>query len=235
MTRLILSIDGTVLREFSLAKERTSIGRRPHSDIHIDNLAISGEHAAIVSMLGDDFLQDLDSTNGTFVNGQKIKKHLLVDGDVIGLGKYRLKYFSEATTLTRRTDIQDALRREAASKRAASVAAKEAGGDDQAGGRVVETLDSVEAPPLPLAELEVLSGSNAGQRLRLTKARSVIGKPAVQAAAIDRRPGGYFLLHLEGGSAPLLNGRMLHDHGEALADQDLIELAGVRMAFRLNG
>jgi len=232
MTRLILSIDGTVLREFSLDKESTSIGRRPSSDIHIDNLAISGKHAVIVSILGDDFLQDLDSTNGTFVNGQTIKKHLLVDGDVIGLGKYRLKYFSEATTMTRRTDLQDGLRREAALRPAAPVVDEEAGGVLLPQGQGVV---SAEAPALPLAELEVLSGSNAGQRLQLTKARSVIGKPAVQAAAIDRRPNGYFLFHLEGGSTPLLNGRMLHDHGEALADQDVIELSGVTMVFRLKG
>jgi len=232
MTRLILSIDGTVLKEFSLVKDRTSIGRRPHSDIHIDNLAISGEHAVIVSILGDDFLQDLDSTNGTFVNGQTIKKHLLVDGDVIGLGKYRLKYFSEATTMSRRTDLHDALRREAARRPASPADADKLGAMQRLPG---QDLVGAEAPPLPLAELEVLSGRNTGRRLQLTKARSVIGKPGMQAAAIDRRPNGYFLHHLEGGTSPLLNGRILHDHGESLADQDVIELAGVRMAFRLKG
>ena len=99
MAKLILSLDGTVLREITLVKERTSIGRRPHNDIQIDNLAISGEHALLLSDLDDVFLQDLDSTNGTTVNGQPVIKQLLADGDVIGLGKYRLKYFAETPRL----------------------------------------------------------------------------------------------------------------------------------------
>ena len=230
MTKLILSLDGSVLREFSLDKESTSIGRRAQCDIHIDNLAISGEHAVIVHKLGDAILQDLDSTNGTFVNGQQIKKHLLVDGDVIGLGKYRLKYFSEATTLTRRADVQDSLRRELAGQSPAPLVGKRSGeialpeGQDVVG---------AEAPPLPLAELEVLDGANAGARLQLTKARSVIGKPAAEAAAIDRRPSGYFLVYLAGDRQPLLNGKALQEHERALADRDEIELAGVRMTFRI--
>lgn len=227
MARLILSLDGTVLKEFSLDRERTSIGRRPHSDIHIDNLAISGEHALITCSLGDAILQDLDSTNGTFVNGQTIKKHLLVDGDVIGLGKYRLKYFSEATTLTRRADVQDSLRRGIAGKPSAPGAGS--GGAIAPQGQDVVT---VLAPHLPLAELEILNGGNAGQRLQLTKTRSVIGKPAVQAAAIDRRPGGYVLVHLAGGARPRLNDETVDDPERALADRDVIELAGVRMLFR---
>ena len=230
MARLILSLDGSVLREFSLGRERTSIGRRPLSDIHIDNLAISGEHAVITNNLGDAILQDLDSTNGTFVNGQVIKKHLLVDGDVIGLGKYRLKYFSEATTLTRRADVQDSLRRELGEAPARPVARARSGEALVPEGQDVVT---VEAPPLPLAELEILSGSNAGQRLQLTKTRSVIGKPAVQAVAIDRRPRGYFLVCLAGQSPPSLNGAVLEDGERALAHRDEIELAGVRMAFHV--
>ena len=230
MTRLILSLDGSVLKEFSLVKERTSIGRRPHSDIHIDNLAISGEHAVIISTLGDDFLQDLDSTNGTFVNGQAIKKHLLVDGDVIGLGKYRLKYFSETTTLTRRSDVQEALRREADSRVEVRLAAPDAGVARRPAGEAVHTGSGSEPP---LAQLELLNGSNTGQILQLTKARSVIGKPAVLAVAIDRRPGGYFLCHLGGEGSVLLNGQTLEAPETALADQDVIELAGVRMAFQI--
>jgi pSer/pThr/pTyr-binding forkhead associated (FHA) protein len=96
MARLILSMDGLVLKEIPLAKERTTIGRKPHNDIQIDNLAVSGEHAVIVTILNDSFLEDLGSTNGTLVNGQAIKKHFLQNNDVIELGKYRLKYLAEA-------------------------------------------------------------------------------------------------------------------------------------------
>src|SRR3970040_625782 len=96
MAKLILSMDGLVLKEITLTQERTTIGRKPHNDIQIDNLAVSGEHAVIVTILADSFLEDLGSTNGTFVNGRTVKKHLLQNNDVIEIGKYKLKYMSEA-------------------------------------------------------------------------------------------------------------------------------------------
>ena len=96
MAKLILSMDGLVLKEIPLAKERTTIGRKPHNDIQIDNLAVSGEHAVIVTILNDCFLEDLGSTNGTLVNGNPVKKHFLQNNDVVELGKYRLKFIGEA-------------------------------------------------------------------------------------------------------------------------------------------
>src|SRR5579859_7826868 len=96
MAKLILSMDGLVLKEIPLAKERTTIGRKPHNDIQIDNLAVSGEHAVIVTILSDSFLEDLGSTNGTVVNGNPVKKHFLQNNDVIELGKYKLKFVAEA-------------------------------------------------------------------------------------------------------------------------------------------
>src|SRR5215212_3127828 len=96
MAKLILSMDGLVLKEIPLTKERTTLGRKPHNDIQIDNLAVSGEHAVIVSILNDSFLEDLGSTNGTLVNGNSVKKHFLQNNDVIELGKYKLKFIAEA-------------------------------------------------------------------------------------------------------------------------------------------
>src|SRR5258707_5684022 len=95
MAKLILSMDGLVVKEIAVTKERTTIGRKPHNDIQIDNLAVSGEHAVIVTILQDSFLEDLGSTNGTVVNGQPIKKHFLQNSDIIELGKYKLKYVNE--------------------------------------------------------------------------------------------------------------------------------------------
>jgi len=95
MAKLILSMDGLVLKEIPLTKERTTIGRKPHNDIQIDNLAVSGEHAVIVTILNDSFLEDLGSTNGTLVNGNTVKKHFLQNSDVVELGKYKLKYIAE--------------------------------------------------------------------------------------------------------------------------------------------
>lgn len=92
--KLILSMDGAVLQEYVLGKERMTIGRKPHNDIVIDNLAVSGEHAAIVTILNDSFLEDLDSTNGVMVNGASVKKHFLQDNDLIEIGKYKLRYLN---------------------------------------------------------------------------------------------------------------------------------------------
>ena len=96
MAKLILSMDGLVLKEIPLSKERTTIGRKAHNDIQIDNLAVSGEHAVIVTILNDSFMEDLGSTNGTLVNGNPVKKHFLQNNDVIELGKYKLKFILEA-------------------------------------------------------------------------------------------------------------------------------------------
>lgn len=96
MAKIILSVDGTVLKEISLNKERTTLGRKPHNDIQVDNLAVSGEHAAIITILNDSFIEDLNSTNGTLVNGKPIKKHFLQNNDVIEIGKHKLKYFNDA-------------------------------------------------------------------------------------------------------------------------------------------
>ena len=99
MAKLILSLslDGSIIKEIPLDKERLTIGRKAHNDLQIDNLAVSGEHALIVTILNDSFLEDLGSTNGTLVNGQPIKKHILQNNDVVEIGKYKLKYAQDAT------------------------------------------------------------------------------------------------------------------------------------------
>lgn len=106
MAKLILTLDGVVLKEFALTKERTTIGRKAHNDVQIDNLAVSGEHAAIVTILNDSFLEDLGSTNGTLVNGQPIKKHFLQNGDLVEIGKYKVKYVNEQGAGTSATDFE---------------------------------------------------------------------------------------------------------------------------------
>ena len=106
MAKLILSVDGTVLKEITLSKERTTLGRKPHNDIQVDNLAVSGEHAAIITILNDSFIEDLNSTNGTLVNGKPIKKHFLQNNDVIEIGKHKLKYFNDAPVATGSADFE---------------------------------------------------------------------------------------------------------------------------------
>jgi pSer/pThr/pTyr-binding forkhead associated (FHA) protein len=106
MAKLILSVDGQVLKEYQLSKERTLIGRKAHNDIQIDNLAVSGEHAAIITILNDSFIEDLGSTNGTMVNGKPVKKHFLQNNDVVEIGKHKLKYFNDAPTAATAADFE---------------------------------------------------------------------------------------------------------------------------------
>ena len=135
MAKLILSLDGLVLKEIPLTKERTTIGRKPHNDIQIDNLAVSGEHAMIVTILNDSFLEDLGSTNGTLVNGKPIKKHFLQNNDVVELGKYKLKYVGEAAPAGARPRRPTSRRRWCCAPRAMKAAAEQARAMAAAGGQ----------------------------------------------------------------------------------------------------
>ena len=254
--KLILSMETTMLKEIPLTKERTTIGRKPHNDIQIDNLAISGEHAVVITILNDSFLEDLGSTNGTFVNGQSVKKHFLKNGDTIELGKYRLKFVSELPQQTSNADFEKTmiLRPGAAQKpapepaaAAAAPAAAPAANPAAATPAVMPPHMSTSpgmappppsaapaaAPALPLGAIQILSGGNAGKEMELTKTLTTLGKPGVQVAVIARRPHGYFITHVEGASFPAVNGKALDAQAHQLADHDVIELAGIKMEFFL--
>ncbi len=252
MAKLILSMDGLVLKEIALTKERTTIGRKPHNDIQIDNLAVSGEHAVIVTILQDSFLEDLGSTNGTVVNGQPIKKHFLQNSDVVELGKYKLKYVNEApagqakaadfekTMVLRPGSTKSAAPAPAPAPAAAAPVAVAAGaknfGDTVAGQSVTAAPVAPSKPaaaPQKNAALQLLSGANAGKELDLTKPLTTLGKPGVQVAVITRRPQGFFITHVEGASFPVVNGKTLDAQAHSLNDHDVIELAGVKMEFFL--
>ena len=130
MAKLILSMDGLVLKEIPLSKERTTIGRKAHNDIQIDNLAVSGEHAVIVTILNDSFMEDFGSTNGTLVNGNPVKKHFLQNNDVIELGKYKLKFIQEAGAqpAAAAADFEKTMVLRPSAMKAAAEQAKAAGG-----------------------------------------------------------------------------------------------------------
>lgn len=232
MAKLILSMDGLVLKEIALTKERMSIGRKPSNDIQIDNLAISGEHAAVVTILNDSFLEDLNSTNGTLVNGQPAKKHFLKNGDVIELGKYKLKYVVEQAPQLATGDFDQAVS-QSATAAAASAAVKSAFGSTLPG----QSSPAATTPPtyaaLVSGAIQILNGANAGRQLELTKTLTTLGKPGVQVAVIARRPHGYFITHVEGAQCPVVNGQTIEAQARALVDHDVIEIAGIKMEFFL--
>lgn len=234
MAKLILSMDGLVLKDIPLTKERTTIGRKPHNDIQIDNLAISGEHAVIITLLNDSFLEDLNSTNGTCVNGQPVKKHFLQDGDVIDLGKYRLKYLNEAAPQVGAADFEKTmvLRPEMMRKAMEQSPGPASAASPLPGHGATSQPPEGNESPLGKAMIQVLSGSNAGKELELTKSLTTLGKPGVQVAVIARRPHGYFITHVEGSTLPVVAGQTLEaNKPHQLNDHDIIELGGVKMEF----
>lgn len=231
MAKLILSLDGVVLREYRLEKEKTGLGRKPSNDIQIDNLAVSGEHALITTIGHDSFLEDLDSTNGTLVNGAPVQKHFLKDNDLIEVGKYKLKYIREAVASAESDDFEKTMVLRGPAK-AASVA-PHAAPPVAPVKPAVATPAPAAAPEPPLGVVQVLNGPSAGKELELVKNLTTLGKPGVQVAVITRRPQGYFITHVEGAHFPQVNGRAIDAQAHALADGDVVELGGVKMQFSL--
>ncbi|MDH3430011.1 MAG: FHA domain-containing protein [Gammaproteobacteria bacterium] len=284
MARLILSLDNQVLAEYNMTKERYTVGRLPDNDVRIDNPAVSGHHSLIINILNDSFLEDLNSTNGTYVNGKLIKKHALQHGDVITIGHHQLRFSDQQAPETEQDEFektmvipagQQSAEQLAAAEKAADAAAAALDGstamDDAAAAvrldpeeaaglserpvaaarptRMSETVAEEPAPhsrtqtgidpssapnALPLAKLQVLSGAFAGRELELTKALTTLGRPGVQVAAITRRAEGYYIVHVESGKEddfPLVNGQPIGAQARKLTDNDVVQLAGVKMGF----
>ena len=224
--------------EFELVNETTTIGRKPGNDIQIDNLSVSGRHAQVITILEDSFLEDLGSTNGTYVNGKLVKKHALENGDNITLGKYQIIYQNAAGSGEQ--DFEQTM----------IIRPGEAGMPEAAGGREIDksvqkisaaiASEAATTAASPMANkeacLQLLSGANAGKELILTKALTTIGQPGVQVAAITRRPQGFFLIHVDGGpnnSVPKVGGSPIGSNAHELKSHDIIEVAGVKMEFYL--
>ena len=238
--KLILSMDGTRIQDYPLSKERVTIGRKASNDIVIDNLAISGEHAAIITILHDSFLEDLESTNGLVVNGVPTKKHFLQNNDVIEIGRHALKYVTDQVSQTSAADFEKTMvLREPVKTAAPHVEITEpAAGFTQT--QIILNkpaapahTDQSEQPAAAVrsAVVQILTGPNAGKDLELVKNLTTLGKPGLQVAVLARRPHGFFITHVEGATFPLVNGQPLSEQPRQLNDHDLIDLAGVKMEF----
>ena len=242
MARLVLSLDGAVMAEYNMNKERYTIGRLPDNDIRIDNAAVSGHHSLIINILNDSFLEDLNSTNGTYVNGKLIKKHALQHGDVITVGHHQLRFVEddEQQDEFEKTMVIQPSARPVEKVRTAAEAAEKVSPSVSATGKSRVLSDgaaAVAAAALKKAKLQVLSGAFAGRELELSKALTTLGRPGIQVAAITRRAEGYYIVHVDSGKTddfPLLNGSPIGAQATRLNDNDVIQLAGVKMGFFLN-
>ena len=215
MPRMIVSIDSVDIKEVELTKERTTLGRRPYNDIVIDNLAVSGEHA-VIHMTDDGVeIEDVGSTNGTYVNAKAVTRQELRNGDIVEVGKYKIRFLQEAegenfekTMLVKPGMVSPSM----VAPRAAAAATPQA------------------AVPLS-AVIRVMSGAAAGREVALLKVVTTIGKPGVAVASITKRHQGHVLAHVEGPDRPLLNGIPMGEAPVPLKHGDCITLAGTEMQF----
>jgi hypothetical protein len=220
MGKLVVSLDGVVIKEVQVTKDKTTLGRRPYNDIVIDNLAVSGEHAALQMVGNEVFIEDINSTNGTYINGKSIKKQLLQHNDTVEIGKYKIKYLtSDHTDYEKTMIIKPGAFGAAAPPAFVNTATGGSSGFGGLGG----------APNT--ATIKVLNGAAAGREVALTKVVTTVGKPGVQVASITKRPGGYVFAHVEGGSRPKVNGNPVQGEPVHLKSGDVIELAGTQMQF----
>jgi pSer/pThr/pTyr-binding forkhead associated (FHA) protein len=238
-----------------MTKERYTVGRLPDNDIRIDNAAVSGHHSLIINILNDSFLEDLNSTNGTYVNGKLIKKHALQHDDVITVGHHQLRFLEDQVDDMPEDEFEKTMVIEpsgkieqeivkaaqaadeaARARKAAASGARAKSGYSPSSTQNIDD-DKAKAVSLPLAKLQVLSGTFAGRELELTKALTTLGRPGIQVAAISRRADGYFIVHVESGKDddfPLVNGSSIGPQARSLKDNDVIQLAGVKMGFFVN-
>jgi pSer/pThr/pTyr-binding forkhead associated (FHA) protein len=219
MTKIIVSLDDNLIKVVPLNKDRMTLGRRPYNDIVVDNLAVSGEHAALQVIGHDYFIEDLNSTNGTYINEQKVKRQILKNGDTIEIGRYAIKY------------VQDG-----ANTNSAALNASDATFNDDDETPLEEKKPLFEQTKFAEAyvAIKILSGPSTGKELPLVKIVTTIGKPGEAVIAITKRPKSYMVAHVEGATRPSLNGVSFGLDAVPLKNGDLFELAGTAMQFIQN-
>ena len=232
MGKLVVSLDGVVIKEVQITKDKTTLGRRPYNDIVIDNLAVSGEHAVLQMVGADVFIEDLNSTNGTYINGKAIKKQLLTHNDTVEIGKYKIKYLREESSDHERTVvIRPGSNAPTPYGNASPSQSMHPGLAAPAAANPYSSIGAPQPQPTHTALIKVLNGAAAGREVALVKVVTTVGKPGVQVASITRRPNGYAFSHVEGASRPSVNGAPLVGESVPLRNGDVIELAGTQMQF----
>lgn len=229
MAKLTISLNGSVLGNYFLEKERFVIGRRPSCDVQINDQGISKEHIAILTVGNDQIVEDLGSTNGTQVNGQNVKRHILQNGDVIEIGRYCLKFVNAKAmpdmdfdkTLMIPAFDRTKLKEEGILKEATAESIETAGANAR------NTRGA-----FPLAAVRGIAGHAAGQEIELTRVITRFASSG-QSAIITRRPMGYYITHVAGKRRPIVNGKAVGEEAQALENLDQIEVGAEKLQFYL--
>jgi hypothetical protein len=218
MAKLIMTLDGAVLKEYSIDKDSISIGRKHGNDIQLNDLTVSGRHSLITVMGDNTYVDDLGSTNGTLLNGARVAKSLLKHGDLIQVGNYQFTYFEDEQeeyepTMFLRAEIEDT--------------------------QIIQTN-----PPKtgdikgePLAAVKILNGPLKGKVLELRKPFNTLGFNGIKMAMIARTINGYTISTIQSNKlrrandTPTINGKMLSVETQQLHSNDVLELAGTQMQF----
>lgn len=230
--KLEFSFNSNKIGEFALDKEVMTIGRKKDNDIRIENLAVSGHHAKLLTIFDDSFLEDLNSTNGTFVNGQRITKHPLRSGDVITIGKHELRYLNKNSAAIEDDGEKTVLIRPKATATPPTYPSSVAASSHEVEYEPVK----VERSPLETAKLQILNGSGAGKELPLRKASVKLGKAGSEVVQINKRPDGHFIVcldHDSGKTPPRVNGEDIGARARKLENHDVIEINRLKTEYFL--
>lgn len=216
--KLILTLDGAILKEYPVDKDSISIGRRHGNDIQINDMTVSGRHALITALVGNTYVEDLGSTNGTLLNGKRVRKLLLKHGDVIQIGTHQLTYFCEE-----QAEYEPTMFIKAEMAETQPIATEDKATEATRGTR--------------LAAVRILNGPMAKSILELRKPFNTLGYKGIKMAMITRTNTGYSIFAIKSTKGrrstdvPLVNGKPIDTKDRQLHDRDIIEMAGFQMEF----
>jgi len=225
MSKIIVSFKGDTIAEHELRPGEMIIGRKSSADIQIDSLAVSGSHAKISTHGDTTTIEDIGSTNGTFINDQKITSHTLSDGDAVQIGKHTITYVSGPSSAAEDDDDDDEFEKTVV----LGVMPMPTMAPSQQSTSSVP--GSAASAPL-VGGLKILNGPRSGLVFELTKSLTNIGQKGHCAAVISRRSGGYHLAHVDGPKPPVVNGELLGKQAKLLADGDIVEIGTIKMQFQ---
>lgn len=212
---LLLKKDGVLVRQLEIHGQRTTIGRKPGNDLIVDLPSVSGEHAVINRTSVQYFYEDLNSTNGSSINGERVDYGMLYDGDVIEFGSYVIEFSEQDRVPPVHNPVPP---------------------------QISAMLDLREAPPplaaippaaSPAALVRIVTGASAGKEWILTKSLTTIGTPPQHVAVFMRLPDAYALAHVDGGTETTVNGIPIYQQRQ-LVHGDVIGIGKSEAIFFLD-